>query len=349
MKSSKLSNRKILQVIDRLEVGGAERVFLDLTSLLLNQNVKTDTLLISGKGPLFEKIDGRAKKHFLSRKWKYNPLKIFQCANICSKYDIVHIHMRHTYAYVRLAQILTFKKFKIVFHDHYGDIAIDAKVPFTLKWLFKPKYYIGVSLSLTDWATSRLNLDAQRIFLLRNTIIPSDNFIRLPSNNDLLMISNIRPTKNIEFAIQIANELRRKLTIYGNTTSSKYNEEIKNLINASVYVEVIEGENNIQPFFKNYSLALHTAVSETGPLVLLEYIANGLPFLAYEVGEVAYLLKDEIPECFIKTLNISDWEEKISFLTHTPPSPRKLVKLFEKYFGPDAYIRQCLDIYNQIL
>jgi len=347
--SIQLNNTKILQVIDRLEVGGAERVFLDLTSLLLNENIQIDTLLISARGPLFGCIDQRAGKLCLNRKWKFDPFKMLECARICSRYKIVHVHMRHTYAYVRLAQIISFKKFKIIFHDHFGESEMSFRSSFTLKGFFKPKYYIGVSQHLVHWATIKLNIANSRVFLLKNTIIPSDGSIKLKSNKDLLMISNIRPIKNIELAVGLANHLRRKLTIYGNAPANEYSENILKLIKASGYVELIQGENNVQRFLKNYSFALHTAHSETGPLVLMEYLARGLPFLAHAVGEVAEVLIDEIPECFVDSLDIAKWEEKISYLQNTAPSPEKLMSLFNKYFGAKKYIENCLNIYQQIL
>ena len=79
---------KILQVIDRLEAGGAERVFLDMTQLLLDTNIEVDTLTISGKGILFSAIDKRAKHFFLDRKNKFSIIKMIECATLCSKYDI---------------------------------------------------------------------------------------------------------------------------------------------------------------------------------------------------------------------------------------------------------------------
>lgn len=340
---------KVLQVIDRLEVGGAERVFLDLTYLLLNENIKVDALLISGKGPLYSSIDSRAGKYFLNRKWKFNPFKMVECASICSRYQIVHVHMRHTYAYVRLAQIISFKKFNIIFHDHFGDNEMSFSSLFTLKGFFKPKYYIGVSKHSVNWAIAKLNIDNSRVFLLKNIIIPSDDSVKLNSNRDLLMISNIRPIKNIELAVGLAKNFRRKLTIYGNAPADEYSENILKLIEATDYVELIQGENNIQRFFKNYSLAVHTAHLETGPLVLIEYLARGLPFLAHAVGEVAEVLKDEIPECFINSLDITKWEEKISYLEKAAPSPEKLIGLFNKYFGTKGYIGKCMNIYKEIL
>ena len=332
-----------------MEVGGAERVFLDLTYLLINVGIQVDTLLISDHGPLFQSIDCRAGKYSLNRKWKFNPFKLFECATVCSKYQIVHVHMRHTYAYVRLAQMISFKKFKIIFHDHYGDIGINSRIPFHLKGLFRPAYYIGVSRHLVNWALSKLNMDNDRAFLLENTIIPSTGNNRTNSKQDLVMVSNIRSTKNIELAIELANKFERNLTVYGNIHPSEYSENILKLIETSPYVKLIQGETNVQHFFGNYSLALHTAHSETGPLVLIEYLAKGLPFLAHATGEVADVLKDEIPECFMDSLEIANWEERIKYLEDAAPSSEKLKSLFSKYFGPQQYVEKCLDIYQKIL
>jgi glycosyltransferase involved in cell wall biosynthesis len=336
-------------VIDRLEVGGAERVFLDLTYLLLNEGVQVDTLLISGHGSLFQSIDPRAGKYFLNRKWKFNPFKMFECATVCSKYQIVHVHMRHTYAYVRLAQMISFKKFKIIFHDHYGDIGINSRMPFNLKGLFKPTYYIGVSGHLVNWAVSKLSIDNNKAFLLGNTVIPTTEGIQMNPKQDLVMVSNIRSTKNIELAIELSNKLGRNLTVYGNMYPSEYSENILKLIETSPYVKLIQGETNVQRFFGNYSLALHTAHSETGPLVLIEYLAKGLPFLAHATGEVADVLKHEIPECFMDSLEVTQWEEKIKYLEDAAPSSEKLKSLFGKYFGTQQYVEKCLGIYQKIL
>jgi glycosyltransferase involved in cell wall biosynthesis len=272
---------------------------------------------------------------------------MFECASICSRYQIVHVHMRHTYTYVRLAQIISFKKFKIIFHDHFGDTEINPRKLLTLKGLFKPEYYIGVGQHLVNWAISKLHIDHTRAFLLRNTVIASTETIQLNSRQDLLMISNLSAIKNIELAIELANKLGRNLTIYGNALASAYSENILQSIENSPYVELIQGETNIQRFFVNYSLAIHTAHSETGPLVLLEYLARGIPFLAHATGEVAYVLKDELPDCFISQLDVAEWIERIDKILQNPPAPEKLKSLFEKYFGTKQYGQQCVAIYKQ--
>lgn len=335
---------KVLQVIDRLEIGGAERVFLDLTHLLLNEKYTVDTLLISSRGSLYSSIDARAGKYFLNRKNKFSLFKLVECASICAKYQIIHVHMRHTYAYVKLAQLISFKKFTIIFHDHYNKIDI---IPFFLKGLFKPTFYIGVSQQLIEWAVSKLKIDRTKSFLLRNVILPTDNSVEM-NFKDLVMVSNISPVKNIEFAIQLANTIRRNLLIFGNALKTSYAENILDLIEDSSHVEIVQKETDVQRFFGNFTLAIHTSFSETGPLVLLEYLSRGLPFLAYETGEVAHLLKKEIPECFIKQFDVNAWKTRMQMLQENPPSPDKLMMLFNKYFGAKQYVQQCVVIYQQV-
>lgn len=341
-----MGNIKVLHVIDRLEVGGAERVFLDLTKLLLEENLEIDTLLISEKGPLFEHIDSRAKKVFLNRKNKYNLLKMLECASICANYDLIHVHMRHTYAYVKLSQIVSFKKFKIIFHDHFGD----TTVPKGLRSVFKPRYYIGVSEAQINWATSCLKVSEKKCFLLKNTVIPEKSETsNSGERGEWVVVSNIRPIKNVDLAIRLANKMGKKLTIYGNAFDDSYSKSLLESIEHLPDVNIVQNKTNVQPLLNNYKLALHTSFSETGPLVLMEYLAQGVPFLAHYTGEVANTLNKDLPECFVHSLKIHDWVKAIENLESNPPDHEKLKTLFHKNFGPVNYVNQCLKIYENVL
>ena len=85
---------------------------------------------------MFDKIDKRSKAFFLDRKSKFNLFTMRKCAKIASGYDIVHVHMRHTWAYVKLSSLLFRRSSRLIFHDHFGDIAIDQKPTYRLKGTF---------------------------------------------------------------------------------------------------------------------------------------------------------------------------------------------------------------------
>lgn len=340
---------KVLQVIDRLNVGGAEKVFLNLLTLLNNaENVQADALIFQRGFPLDDKIDNRATIFFLNRSNKYSFKKLYEANKICSGYDIVHVHMRHCYAYIRAAQLLFGGKYKLILHDHYGNIEIHQLVPSKLNGLMKPKYYIGVSKTLCKWATDKLKINKQTVFLLANTILanPSFSFSPAPNNFNMFMVSNIRPDKNVEFAIRVCKKIGRELTIYGNTHDKDYFNYLQNMSGENVHF--VQGVTDLTPYYNKHNFAIHCAKSETGPLVLLEYMAYGIPFIAYETGQVAASLKSYLPDYFMPDFDVNKWAGQIESAFSSRVKSEEQRQLFDQLFSAKAYLEQCLSIYQKI-
>lgn len=344
---------RVLHIIDTLNCGGAERVCLNLIKLLNDAGDQADCLVISSRGILFNEADSRSTLFFLGRKSKFNLKAMHKCASIASQYDIVHVHMRHTWAYVKLSSLLFGKIKGLVFHDHFGDISIDQKVPVRLSRIMKPRFYIGASTALTEWAREKLRIKKDSVFLLGNTILPtsesSDRY-----SGDWVMVSNIRSTKNILFGVELAERFRQRLVIFGNHDNTSYSDQVFDRTRNSEYAVIIQNETNPQKYLKNFRLALHTSISESGPLVLLEYLAQGLPFIVYNSGEVVEMVKDDLPEMIVYSLDESEWVNKIEKLQQAVTSDdgqleQKMKYLFNKKFSPVTYLNQCKEIYQSIL
>ena len=142
---------KIVQVIDQLSLGGAERVCLNLVNLFYRKGYDVKLILFKNKGKLLDFIDQGVDVVFL----KENQNKIQAYKNLIEELedaDIVHVHMRQNYRFVRKAMLFKNVKKPVIFHDHYGKIAIKKRVPLFYKSLLKPHFYIGCSKLLTDWA-----------------------------------------------------------------------------------------------------------------------------------------------------------------------------------------------------
>ncbi len=338
---------KVLQVIDTLNIGGAEKVAVTLTNLLWQKSITTDVLLIRQKGALADTVVPNAQIIVLDRKRKLSLNKLYETHTICKKYDLVHVHMRHCYAYIRLVQLLFNGKYKLILHDHFGDINVNRSVPISLSGIFKPKYYIGVSLSLTSWAKNKLGLNDSAVYLLLNSTNSEYVDRRIVGRtNNILLVSNIRPTKNIEFAVSLIENTDYNLTIYGNKGEGKYYDTIKELANAAG-VNIVEGQSDLTGEYTKYDMALHCSKSETGPLVLLEYMAHGLPFLAYKTGAVAEMAAGELPLYFIDNFRQEEWLNRIELIM-AKQSHAELKEVFNKHFSPQIFINNCLQIYQRI-
>ena len=72
---------------------------------------------------------------------------------------------------------------------------------------------------------AKLKINETSVFLLENTIIPhsghSDRY-----KGDWVMVSNLRSTKNILFAIRMADKMKRTLVVFGNHDGSSYADEV---------------------------------------------------------------------------------------------------------------------------
>ena len=69
-------------------------------------------------------------------------------------------------------------------------------------------------------------------------------------------------------------------------------------------IETIEPphkENDIQQF----EIGLQTAKSESGPLVLIEYLAQSLPFLTFNTGQVVDDIKSDIPQLILDNFELN--------------------------------------------
>lgn len=340
---------KVLHVIDRLQIGGAEKVFIDITSLLCDTNVKVSALIFKAGFPLDTQIDKRIELHVLNRVNKYSIAKLYKTYRICSKHNIVHVHMRHCYNYVKLAQVMFGGSYKIILHDHYGDIEINPAIPFGLK-LFKPSYYIGVSKQLVEWSKTVLKVNPKYIYQLSNTIIPNKGIVYKYNSAEkkAMMVSNIRPTKNIEYAITLVKKMDWELDIYGNNGENEYFNFVNSQIQSNRRIKIIQGVTDFSKIYNTYNLAIHCAKSETGPLVLLEYLAYGIPFISYNTGEIANVVSRELPLHFMNSFDEEDWIDRIRVLMTEDGLSTKLKAVFWKYFSPEKYIEECLKIYESV-
>ncbi len=349
---------KVLQVIDRLDAGGAERVMVDLSNILADNGHLVTSLAILNHGELGKFLNPEIAKVDLNRSGRFNLKKLKSLSVEANKHDIVHVHMRHNLKYVWLANKLFPIKAKIIFHDHYGKIAIDKSVSKTLAWALKKVTYIGVSQELADWARQHVGMPSASVFHLTNIVIRKNAGPgALPTKNakQLVMVSNIRREKNIEFALSIMKVLgvedNANLTIYGKIVDEEYFKELKDMVSSfgiNDHIRFIDDCIDIQSQLPKYNFGLHTAKSETGPLVLIEYLAQGIPFLTFNTGEVVQQIRSKLSSFILTSFEVLDWVNTLR--VHWDKSFRdELISIYQQQYSTEKYYQECLKIYQKNL
>jgi glycosyltransferase involved in cell wall biosynthesis len=357
-----LNKKSVVLVIDTLESGGAEKVLIMLSNLLYANGHDVKVICTLNSGSIANQLNSNIKQVALHRKNKFSLFTMYKLVKECSNYEIVHVHSRHNLLYLFVAATIFRLNKKIFFHEHFGDVDINSKVKLYQKIIYTKVKYIAVSKTLQQWALNRVKVLPQNVFLLSNTIsvtnVSSSFDVQLNNSKiQLLMVSNFRKSKNIEFAISIAKELKNlhfnfQLTIIGQPVNKDYFNSVKDLIKEfQLEDDVIIATNvyNTQAILHQYHLAIHTSKTESGPLVLLEYMAHALPFVTYFTGDIIDEVKEDFPESIIRDFNIDNWItaiQKVLSLSANDAYRNKLTKVFADKFSIDSYYQKCIKIYN---
>lgn len=111
---------KILQVITSLQIGGAEKLIVDIVPRLLQKGLKVDVCLFNGKNtPFKQQLQSCGCKIYdlSNNEHYYSPIKIFKLWRIMRRYDIVHTHNTAPQLFAAIANIICKKKLVTTEHS----------------------------------------------------------------------------------------------------------------------------------------------------------------------------------------------------------------------------------------
>ena len=321
-----------------------------MVNLLYRNDYDVKLVVFDRSGPLFDLIDEGVEVVILGRKKHRFKAYVTLVIEVIQA-DIVHIHMRQNYKYVKKTLLAYQVRKKLILHDHYGDIAHNKRIPTFYRSFYKPDVYIGCSELLTDWATDIVGLDPGTVHLVHNFVLKYE--VKVPEDfqpNGLVLIGNMKPVKNHFFAVEIAKELNMSLTIYCSETENAYFKSLNKKIAAigmSDRVFFKHDSINVQTELYQYRYALLTSTSEGDPLALIEYLSQGIPFLSYHIGESVKLIQKHFPFFVQDTFDKQEWLsnfEKMKDITR-----KEVLSIYEKYYSSQEFLDKYVKIYRKLM
>ncbi len=354
---------KILQFIDSLAIGGAERVALTIASLLEEENIDNAILRRYPIGGLENNLPKNRVLLDLNTRHKLDISAYRKFAKIATSYDVVHIHLRGSLMFAYIASLCTsFSMMKVVFHDHYGDIDFDKSAPLLLKWALKKIKYVGVSKSLNNWALQDIGLLDSNISLIENIVLPviNDTPKQLTWKPEKwVMVGNFRPTKNQLLAVNILHLWNNKgnaahLTFIGQVNDISYYESLIQKVKElglNEYVTFMLDCTEPQKTLPAFTLGIHTATSETGPLSIIEMMAQSLPFVSTPTGEVAKQIIKEYPDFIASGFEPTDFIFAMQNMLDRPrPEAVKMVQgIFNTWFEKAPYLQKLMTVWHSVI
>ena len=218
---------RILQVITNLRVGGAEKLIVDISSIMNKMGIHVDVLLFGGENTILKNklIEEGVSVFSLSNDSIYNPLLIMKLIPYLKKYDIIHTHNTACQYYTAIASCFI-KKDLILITTEHSTFNRRREMPLFFyldKWMYnKYKSIIAISNEVSTSLKYFLknNLDVEIIYNgidlnMYSSIDTYDNDgIDISNDIILTMVGGFRREKDQDTIIKSLKYLPEKCILW---------------------------------------------------------------------------------------------------------------------------------------
>lgn len=293
---------KILHVITMLDIGGAEKLLVDLLPLLRDKGHQVDLLVFDGvetvlkdsikqKGiSVFELSHGNDVNN--DKKEVYDPFHIIRLRKYMCGYDIIHTHNSICQLYVAIAHFLNRLSTPLVTTEHSSNNRRRSKKWYKPidKWMYNQYASIiciadGTRLNLVDYIGQKQNIctinngvDIQRYIRPIKDISKQGEFI-------VTMVAGLRAEKDHETIIKAMSLLPSNyhLQLVGGGVREKELKQFTQHRSLSERVTFTGPRLDVPDILEKSDIAVFSSHGEGFGLAAVEAMAAGRPMVASDV------------------------------------------------------------------
>lgn len=311
---------RVLQVVDMLDVGGRERLVIDLARSFADRGLGSHVCETRRRGALATALDPRVEHLVLERRRSVDlrALRAFASYVRDNRIDVIHSHGRSVAEFVAAAGFLFRVHAPHVFHDHLGGV--DESTPASPRLRLAVRWgvdgVVAVSDELGSWARRRLSVPRDRVWVVPNGI-PFDRFAGAspvdlwesaslpPAGLRAVAVGNVRPPKDYETLLRAAAAMTApvSLVIVGSEGDppSDYARRCRALadeLGIAPRVSFAGVRTDVPNILAAADVGVMTSRHESGPLSVGEFAAAGMPVVATRTGDLTDALAG-LPGCTV--------------------------------------------------
>lgn len=302
---------KILQIINSLGTGGAEKLLLDTIPLYRKAGIEMDILVILDNDFPFLKVlqdldccTVYVLKKSSNYKHIYNPTHIFRIRKILKEYDIAHIHLFPAQYFTVFANILNGNRTKLIFTEHNTSNRRiqNKKYRILERFIYRRyTYLVCITEEIKNIYTSYLGNVTRQIVIQNGVDISkyanaTSLFKRSFYTNDdflLIQVSSFREQKDQKTLIQSLMHLPEnvKLLLVGDGYLRKECEQLSTDLNLQNRVKFLGIRTDIPELLKTADVVVLSSIYEGLSLSSIEGMA-ARPFIASDVPGLRETVKN---------------------------------------------------------
>jgi len=288
---------KVLQLIDSLHAGGAERVAVNFANSLV-PNIEASYLCASREeGMLKESLSKDVGYLFLNKKSTLDVRAISTLYRFIKHHKITIIHAHASSFFMATIMKLLNLRIVLIWHDHFGNSEYLNK---RSSWMLKLcslffSHVLCVNSKLEVWAKEYLGIKTVSYLPNYSVLYHSKKKTKLQGmeGKRILCLANLRPQKDHlnllkAYALVAKEHADWSLHLVGQDFEDDYSKAIKQYIQHESLSEQVFMYGSCPDAFHVLSqstIGILSSKSEGLPLALLEYGLAELPVIATQVGD----------------------------------------------------------------
>ena len=293
-----MSRLDVVQIITSLDVGGAERVVLDLSSRLIDAGAAVTIVWIGGRGEILTHgYDERIQ--FVSLGISWNPLHIARAIGTFSRVvfgrrpSVIHAHMFHALILALIWQRVQ-RNASIVFTSHSALVPPFRRLVIRLTRRFR-------SCDVVFSAAQHSSINASEYAVIPNgtRVAMRDVRLRLPATGQPWIIVSVGRLQGVKAPVELIEQFSQltrtdvELWLVGDGDLRKKVEATIERLQLGNRVRLLGMRLNVAEVLDQAHLFAMASRREGMPVAILEAGARGVPVLATPVGSIPELLADD--------------------------------------------------------
>lgn len=290
---------RIIQLIDSLRAGGAERMAVNIANALCDEGHNVLLVATREGGLMLNYLKPYIPHEILLKQSALDFLTFRKFIKVLRRFrpDVIHAHSSSIY-WATFAKMVI-PELRIIWHDHYGNRTRTTVIERLIlkKVTKKVNTIIAVNQELENWAKQYLSVSHACIHQLNNfPYIRGGKGMKVKDKIRILCLANLRNPKGHDIIIESFIQLTKnpigvdvELVFAGsyNVEESYYKGLINTISESRISNKVIflGSVDNVELVLSEASIGILGSLSEGLPVSLLEYGLAGLPVVVTDVGQ----------------------------------------------------------------
>ena len=322
---------RIIQIIDTLHAGGAERMAVNYANALANKISFSGLIATRSEGDLLHQLDKNVNYLFLNKKNSLDFKAVLKLKRYIKANKINIIHAHGTSFFIAVLVKIIYPKIAIIWHDHYGDSEFLSTRPKLILKLICPFFQgiIAVNQKLFDWSKNELKVK-NTIYLSNFTSIEDaqnkTTLLKGISKKRIVCLANLRAQKNQFLILEMAHLLKIEYPnwsfhLVGKNFNDSYSLKLINQIqdqNLSENIFIYDSKSDISNILDQAEIAILTSKSEGLPVALLEYGLKSKAVIATNVGEISTIINNAKNGFLVPSNNAHQFYDALKTLISNP-------------------------------